>query len=60
MKEAYKFLPDFIKESIIKGIEHAVKEELEKAKERMDDRKSEIIYHICSCTFWSNGQPDLY
>lgn len=39
----YDQLPDFIRKSIDREIETATREELERAKNRIDERKSEII-----------------
>ena len=40
---AYQGLPEFIKKSIDKEVKLAMDEEIEKAKKRIDERKSEII-----------------
>lgn len=42
-EQAYNKMPEFIKNAIDKEIEQATEEEIEKAKIRIDKRKSEII-----------------
>jgi len=42
-KTVYEGMPEFIKNAIDTGIKKATEEELENAKKRIDERKSQII-----------------